>query len=396
MGMNVNNSRLLTLPNDICQSILTEFLGRKFIHIAQTKDDEYPPLTPSKLRKLGLQEESCRHYLCKNDVGEQELRDSIRTGKIFVPPGREPRYYIPSTSSQHEQCHDDGNEANCLDLRVLRACRHLYEQAEVVLYSTNTFSFRGSAPFRKFFDNMNASQKRKLRKIHFTAIVQDDEDYNCPPTRTTAYQWEIAIKKHMCSLSNLTTLHLSFEFRSGIGGSSTNIARRFSRYNSFRNLPSLNRVTVVISDDNHEYTEWPDQFDPESGLPRWTVAAKNAFANEYEQELLDPGQHEFFEAEETIIAVRHRELQKVFADDTITIGILVDIMQAEFSERYAQDALKDAEYAFANKLITDAELQMRRRDFLDAYEELRLLDKRMVVREAEMKAYCEKLLVDIL
>ena len=73
---------------------------------------------------------------------------------------------------------------------------------------------------------------------------------------------------------------------------------------NLRNLPSLRKATVIISDDKVCYDA------NHLGQLRWTAAAKNTFADEYESMLLDTNPAATIKAEEEAMNQRHRRRQE--------------------------------------------------------------------------------------
>lgn len=63
-----------------------------------------------------------------------------------------------------------------LQLALLRTSRQVYCEANHILWSTNTFSFNHAATAKMWLSNRNATQKRSLKKLHFTLPGRDEEE----------------------------------------------------------------------------------------------------------------------------------------------------------------------------------------------------------------------------
>ena len=59
------------------------------------------------------------------------------------------------------------------NLAVLGVCRHLYEQAHHILWTTNTLSFDDPVSFGKFISSFNLGQLHKLKYLHLSRLVGD-------------------------------------------------------------------------------------------------------------------------------------------------------------------------------------------------------------------------------
>lgn len=64
-----------------------------------------------------------------------------------------------------------------LDLSLLGVCRQAYEEANVLLWTTNTFSFEKDVTFLTFINSLHSTQREKLKRLHFDlardSLIQD-------------------------------------------------------------------------------------------------------------------------------------------------------------------------------------------------------------------------------
>ncbi|KAL9621142.1 MAG: hypothetical protein Q9160_004393 [Pyrenula sp. 1 TL-2023] len=62
----------------------------------------------------------------------------------------------PPTSSQRDS----------IDLRLLRVCRQVYQEANPLLWKTPVFSFTEEGPLREFVNTRTTAQRRQIQKLH--------------------------------------------------------------------------------------------------------------------------------------------------------------------------------------------------------------------------------------
>ena len=283
-----------------------------------------------------------RHAICQENLTETHSRNESRQGYPIIPTSDMKEYYIKPERERHARCCKRRNRER-VNLQILESSRQLYEEASYVFWSTNTFSFEQSYVLSRFLEYLNASQKQKLQKLHIITdmeFVSTSESINSSRQdwerqdwgmdfNSSRQKWKMALKPELTCLENLTSLHLRFDLRYGGPPDKEEHADRYGdEYGdrkdleeamtiskwwllyrtrailNLRNLPSLRKATVIISDDKI----WYDA--NHLGHFRWTAAAKNAFADEYENMLLDPDPAAAIEAEEEAMNQRHRRQQE--------------------------------------------------------------------------------------
>ena len=122
-----------------------------------------------------------RHAICVANQSEQSAYYEATSGYTEVPEGESPDFYVASCEERHAVCKMCGSNAMPLgkedrqalqvDLNVLGVCRQLYEEANHLLWTTNTFSFEDPRTFQKFFSSLNPAQKRNLTSIHISTNI---------------------------------------------------------------------------------------------------------------------------------------------------------------------------------------------------------------------------------
>lgn len=353
---NAATSPLLLLPPEVREKILIHLLGDNLIHIkyldtsalwyANTARDEvlrlgatedvkseqspspglpnssdnndeddygivspFPYLTAPLVTEQPYQT-AFRHAICVAKKSEQSAYEEAVSGHVTVPKWElSPDHYVPSCEGRHLDCKMCGSGPRFLleeekqhlrvDLNVLGVCRQLYEEANHLLWATNTFSFEDPKTFGRFFRSLNPAQKRNLTRLHITADIGELAAYYY----TSAYQrarwdnnyWGSVLKiANLNMLRGVQALHLcinqGFECLSQGRGHSITAAEERINYCQeadmevilrLRALP-LKHVTVMMSDNAERLDNagW-------SSL-RWTAAKKKEYAESVHLQLMDP------------------------------------------------------------------------------------------------------------
>lgn len=86
-----------------------------------------------------------------------------------------------------------------IDLRVLRTCRQVYCEANLMMWTTPTFFFTNGYAFRDFVSNRTGPQKSMLRKLH----LQIQAGYYST--------WQQGLRNCQRALTSLTELHLEID-----------------------------------------------------------------------------------------------------------------------------------------------------------------------------------------
>lgn len=111
--------------------------------------------------------------------------------------------WSPGASTDFEDFHAPREP---VDLRVLRASRQLYQEANPLIWKTPVFSFSEAYSFIEFIKNRKLAQKRLLQKLHIQGGIgrNDDKFYLCHSWGSTN---DLPLVK---PLVNLRELELSF------------------------------------------------------------------------------------------------------------------------------------------------------------------------------------------
>jgi hypothetical protein len=320
---------LLRLPSEIREKILINLVGENLLHIkhldrwelADVKKLEAGDYTGRNYITTSHEVEGAfRHSICTAKMSEQTAYDELVAGRAFVPADESPDFYVASCKKRHQDCKlcgpypwgIDNENSQCLrvNLGVLGVCRQIYEEANHLLWSTNTFSFDDATSFNKFLQSLNPAQKRNLTSLHFNASIGG--------YYASAYEWSVALKiSYMNMLRSVQNLHLCFEnawARSfpdvGEEGDEDSdvveaaIQRGIEPFLRLRALP-LKNVTVVLSDSHPKLPP---------GTARWSLAEKLAYADDLRTQMLNPQGPGLVKADNESRKATERQQGKEFAE----------------------------------------------------------------------------------
>ena len=296
---NASTSPLLKLPGEIREKIFSLVVGHQFIHLLYL---------PSR--------GGFRHTVCTAAVSEDEAYEEFMTGHTRIPSDDSADYHSVTFKQRHKHCkswsledvrfYNDEQQRSfrlmtaeerrkpMLDLRILGTCRQMYEEANVLLWTTNTFSFEDSTYLRMFIDGLHSTQINKLKRMHidFAWCIE------------SADQWELLLRPSFLSrLSALRTLHATFDqyfLNSSIFVPDVLAQQIVTPLSRMQVLP-LQHVTVVIGDESRgQYIQ----------RCRWSIAKKREVAGELRNKFLDPNGHEVFAAEMQAIEAMRKECKE--------------------------------------------------------------------------------------
>ena len=178
---------MLKLPTEVLQQILKYIVGGRLIHVEylelgpcvariasdddsdDNSDDEVSPIhgadagtslsqdsnaampTVPEMVLPGTRTAGFRSSFCESQKSEREAFDEANAGYDSVPSNQDPDSYVASWKKRHADCYHwkgpggftlkAGHPERKVDLNVMGTCRELYEECNVLLWGTNTFSF---------------------------------------------------------------------------------------------------------------------------------------------------------------------------------------------------------------------------------------------------------------
>ncbi|KAL9065650.1 MAG: hypothetical protein Q9161_008094 [Pseudevernia consocians] len=275
-----------------------------------------------------------RHAICVANQSEQSAYDEAISGCAHIPEGESPEFYVASCEERHAECKMCGGNTMPLgkedqqslqvDLNVLGVCRQLYEEANHLLWATNTFSFEDPKTFQKFFGSLNPAQKRNLTSIHISAnIGLWSFNSNYHRARQDSNYWGTALNMSTVNmLRGVQALHLCLNqvFRCVSPGSNADLAKKQiedaqqADINFFLRLRALSvkHVTVTVSDDAKKLVL------KGKSAYRWTAIKKTEYAESIRAQLVDPSGAELAKTEADVASLA----RKIEIRDNAAAGVI--------------------------------------------------------------------------
>lgn len=292
-----------------------------------------------------------QYATCVATVSENKAYKDFSSGYTDVPQNISLDYYTPTCGERHQGCkpwNENGNslmiegklEQKGLDLSMLGASRQVYEEASLLLWSTNTFSFEDPESFDKVLSKLTSLQKKRVTKMHISM-----------PWLSYQYeQWERALNIRLLQkLKGLKTVHLCFDqdlallasclYKTMLQKEETSSDRSLALQQGFLFLDypqlepfgllqmlHLQHVTVVIADKVGNAVHLAN---------RWSIQQKREVAEKVRHKLLDPDGGRVLVAECTVKQeVRAKEREAIKAEEA-----------GRRTERAERKALKEARKA---------------------------------------------------
>ncbi|KAL8722201.1 MAG: hypothetical protein Q9181_007538 [Wetmoreana brouardii] len=177
--LNADTSPLLKLPAELRKKIFTYVIGDQLIHIGRFKQCDGSLI---------------RHALCTADTSEATAYEESILGYSQIPEWEDPVCYVEIFGSRHEACmpwpgkvycHDSSNDSQnnppaeqipTMDLSLLSVSRQAYEEANHILWTTNTFCIDSPSAFKSVITSLNFGQKNKLAKLHIAMRLANESE----------------------------------------------------------------------------------------------------------------------------------------------------------------------------------------------------------------------------
>lgn len=110
------------------------------------------------------------HTICSAATSEQTAYVRSILGNSENRNGEDPDCYVESYISRHDACKtmwedDDSSSSSRLSLTLLGASRQTYEEANRILWTTNTFTFKDLFDLSKFVGALNFAQRKIMTKV---------------------------------------------------------------------------------------------------------------------------------------------------------------------------------------------------------------------------------------
>ena len=196
-------SPLLNLPSELRNRIYQLCVGDRELHVrcqilpsqgSEDADEEF--IRP---RAAILSHGICKAGITKVEECERSNRRSHTS-----------KYVINNYDNLHQDCADGGK----LDLRLLGTCKQIYQEAKLIPYSTNIFSFSKALTFDRFMSSRLPNQLHAIGGLHFILVLSSMEGQKwnegfvnpCVKSLTGLRTLHVCIKQkfeHLCSYKNM-------------------------------------------------------------------------------------------------------------------------------------------------------------------------------------------------
>ncbi|KAG8525216.1 uncharacterized protein KY384_008860 [Bacidia gigantensis] len=273
---NSRDSPLLSLPIEIREKILLFLIGNRCVHLKLREIRDWA-LYPNNWQAIKVaQKKSFSHT-----ASEFEENPGISPRKAITTSVSRPE----RSTDRHESCCMDDltrREGKVLDLGILSSCRQLYEEAQSVLWVTNTYIFNDRSSLLEFANTLNTAQKRKLSNILIRASIEFSSWALAKDTRSRKYWIPTTTINALKSVKNLE-LDIKYQFTGGYSRSYVDevmVAR--VALDCFRPLQAIDLQQMILHMEA-ETRYFHDKQDSERENP-----AIPSIAQEFHSALLDP------------------------------------------------------------------------------------------------------------
>ncbi|KAK3171937.1 hypothetical protein OEA41_004021 [Lepraria neglecta] len=269
------SSLLLKLPQETKNQIYELVCGGQFLHI--TKD----------LRLLS-------NHICRAKTSEDQAQEEFDTGLRS-------EWNAADEINPHIHCKPGKKDEQNLSISILLSCRQAYNEARLLPYSTNTFSFGEPRVLLSFIAKaMQSGASLATRSVHLHMFIKRDTDVDA---------WRRALRLVSKELTGLQNVYImmdqGFEPARHVGYVAQHYRRldhdEFAKLDErwwtsllasldkLQKLP-LKKATFVISDKGLEvpwgkFVYWQIYQQSEMAY-RWTLEEKRAWSKDVRQVIL--------------------------------------------------------------------------------------------------------------
>ena len=237
------------------------------------------------------------HTICTVTESEDEVFEQFLPGHICPRTNSSAEYRDISFRDRHDDCISrvlrccrrasqpafsfaGESPKPMLSLSLLGACRQAYEEANLLLWTTNTFSFQDASTLSVFCNRLLWTQKKKISKLHI------DFAWNWRLTMECLHSLAPSL---ICRLNGLRTFHLTIDRASW-----EILAQRILPYVRGLQVLPLQHVTVVL---DNGMPSWPNSllaprdFLAISQSRKLALSERRELAGDLRSNLLDPSRH---------------------------------------------------------------------------------------------------------
>ena len=267
------SSPLLRLPPELRNRIYELGLGGQTIHITEN-------FARGPCERLAL-----LHYLCNEPESEENNQIAFDSSDAA--------WNAPATSIRHEKCY--GGWSGGLERSLLQSCRQIYNEANIVRYYSNTFSFQADVPacLKLFCRQVPARYRNAIRRLHLNIDIRDGahlyESQQCAEMFRTLSHHLKGIQKFYLTINLVQSFH-GYDMFLYQPPSESQIVRSMLQETKM----NLKVATVTIGEDTSDAWGNPGMRDDHL----WTMAQKKEWSQYLRGALLSRGNLDTGVAEE--------------------------------------------------------------------------------------------------
>ncbi|KAM0798064.1 hypothetical protein BDR22DRAFT_974751 [Usnea florida] len=186
------SSPFFRLPPELRLRIYELVLGGQTIHIRENY-----ARGPRERRVLS-------HHLCYEQASEEEVQMAFDSSDAA--------WNAPATFDRHQKCYYMSRPGT-LESSLLQSCRQIYNEANIVRYYSNTFSFQSDffQCLKLFYRQVPARYRNAIRRLHLTIELRHGAR---PEAREWAdlFQWADLFRTLSHRSRGLRRLYLAINF----------------------------------------------------------------------------------------------------------------------------------------------------------------------------------------
>lgn len=287
---NVATSPLLRLPTELRLYIYEHILGGETLHIRfkafnsvedlrQTYNSFGSMLSVSSLmgRRTKL-----THYICNAKSSESEIYE-----RFLAQDWQDHKSAHCMMGFRHEGCMTLNKH---IELSLLRVCRQIYQEAKLIPYTSNAFSFGVNWAFQEFVPSLGLAQRHAITTIHLRIVINGINARDAQ----AIHNWDLGgiPVHHTLPLTSLRALHVHIYQRNWFHPHYQDkswkdmrvLENRLAGLFAFRRL-SLELVTVVVTDEGSDFLTQREAADWRA--EQWSSEERKEWAESIRKRLLE-------------------------------------------------------------------------------------------------------------
>jgi hypothetical protein len=177
-----------------------------------------------------------------------------------------------------------------MKLSLLRVCRQIYQEAKLIPYASNAFSFGVNWAFQEFVPSLGLAQRHAITTIHLRVVINGINARDAQ----AIHNWDLGgiPVHHILPLTSLRALHVHIYqrnwFRPHYQDKSWKgmrvLENRLAGLFAFRRL-SLELVTVVVTDEGSDFLTQREAADWRA--EQWSPEERKEWAESIRKRLLE-------------------------------------------------------------------------------------------------------------